>query len=193
MVARWLAALLLLLPAAARAHPHVLIDSHIVFLFEAGKIVALQMGWKFDPVYSSALVQDFDADKNGLLSPAEVAAMEKDAFQDTRKFQYFTVLSVGGKAVEWPPATGFQVMAVKDSLLYAFRLTLPRPVDPRAARITVSTVEETFYSDIDIPHPAAVRLVGDGAAGCRAEIGQDRDNPLLGGIAFPRKVEVICD
>lgn len=181
-----------LLPLPALAHPHVLIDAHVVALFDQGKITALQMGWKFDPVYSSSLVQDFDADKSGTLSAAEIAAMEKDAFQDTLKQSYFTYAKVDGKAVEWPRATEFKVLVVKDSLLYAFRLHLPQPIDPKARAFQVSTYEETYYIDIDIPNDAAVKVTGSGSDGCRAVLSQDKANPLFGGVAFPRKVEFQC-
>lgn len=192
MRAALFAVLMVLAPLAARAHPHVLIDSHLIFLFEHGKVVALQMGWKFDPAYSSALVQDFDADKDGKLSPAEIATIEKEAFQDTRQYQYFTFAQLDGQPVDWPRAGEFKVLAHKDALLYAFRLGFPQPVDPRRQALKVSTYEETFYIDIDIPNDAAVKLVGDGAEGCKAIIGQDKSNPLLGGVAFPKKVEIHC-
>jgi len=184
--------LLLLTPLPALAHPHVLIDSHIIFLFEKGKVVALQMGWKFDPAFSSSLVQDFDADKDGKLSAAEIATLEKEAFQDTRQYQYFTFAHIGEAPVSWPSASDFKLLVQKDALLYAFRLSFPQAVDPRQQTLKVSTYEETFYIDIDIPNDSAVRLVGEGSAGCKAAIGQDKTNPLLNGVAFPKKVEIIC-
>lgn len=187
-----LALALVTAPGTLWAHPHVLIDSHIILLFEAGKVAALQMGWKFDPAYSSSLVQDFDADKDGKLSAAEIATIEKEAFQDTRQYQYFTFASVDGAPVQWPQAGDFKVLVHKDSLLYAFRLSFPQPVDPRQQALKISTYEETFYIDIDVPNAAAVKMVGDGAQGCAAEIGQDKTNPLLGGVAFPKKVEIHC-
>lgn len=187
-----LVAAMLLAPLPALAHPHVLIDAHVVALFEGGRITALQMGWKFDPVYSSSLVQDYDADKSGTLSPAEIATIEKEAFRDTRQYGYFTHAKIDGKAVDWPQASDFRVLALKDSLVYAFRLTLPQPVDPRRQAFTLSTYEETYYIDLDLPNDEAARLVGDGAEGCRAVIGQDKDNPLFGGVVFPRKLEVAC-
>lgn len=181
-----------LLPQSAQAHPHVMIDAHVVALFEQGKIVALQMGWKFDPVYSSSLVQDFDADKSGTLSATEIAAIEKDAFQETKKQSYFTFAKIDGKPIKWPKASDFKVLAVKDSILYAFRLTLPQPVDPRAHAFQISTYEESYYIDIDIPNEAAAKLTGDGSDGCTAELSQDKANPQFGGAVFPRKVEITC-
>lgn len=184
--------LALLAPLPAWAHPHVLIDSHIIFLFEKGKVAALQLGWKFDPAFSSSLVQDFDANKDGKLSPTEIATLEKEAFQDTRQYQYFTYASTDGTAISWPIATDFKLLVQKDALLYAFRLTFPQAVDPRRQLLKVSTYEETFYIDIDIPNDSAVRLVGEGSDGCKAVIGEDKATPLLNGIAFPKKVEIIC-
>ncbi|MGE5515898.1 MAG: DUF1007 family protein [Bacteroidota bacterium] len=188
----WVLALLLA-PAAAQAHPHVLIDSHVIVQFEAGKIVALQMGWKFDPVYSSSLVQDYDADKNGSLSAKEIATLEKEAFQDTAQSSYFTYAKVDGQPVAWPKAESFKVMTFKDSLLYAFRLRLPQPVDPRKQAFRVSTYEESYYIDIDFPNDAAVQLIGDGAAGCRATLSPDVENKLYGGVVVPKKVEIVCE
>lgn len=184
---------MLLAPLPALAHPHVLIDAHVVALFEKGRITALQMGWKFDPVYSSSLVQDYDADKSGTLSAAEIAVLEKQAFADTRQYNYFTYAKIDGKAVDWPAATDFKVLTLKDSLVYAFRLNLPQPVDPRKQAFKLSTYEETYYIDLDLPNDAAAKLTGEGAAGCRAVIGQDKDNPLFGGVVFPRKLEIRCD
>lgn len=183
---------LLLAPGIASAHPHVLIDSHVVVQFEAGKITALQMGWKFDPVYSSTLVQDYDADKNGSLSVKEIQKMEREAFQDTAQYSYFTYAKVDGKPVTWPKADNFKPIAFKDSLVYSFRLKLPVPIDPRTQSFSLSTYEETYYIDIDFPNDA-VRLIGDGAEGCRANISPDLENKLLGGAIVPKKVEITCD
>lgn len=185
-------AVALCLPLPALAHPHVLIDSHIVLRFEAGKIVDLQMGWKFDAVYSGSLLQDFDKNKDGKLSTQELAAMEQDAFQDTAQYSYFTHARVDGKPLTWPKAEGFQVIAQKDGLIYAFRLRLPAPVDPRQQDFRLSTYEETYYIDIDFPNDGAVRLIGDGAEGCRATMSPDLENTLLGGVVTPKKVEIAC-
>ena len=182
----------LLVPLPALAHPHVMIDAHVVALFEHGKITALQMGWKFDPVYSSSLVKDFDADKSGTLSAAEIAAIEKEGFQNTREYNYFTYAKIDGKPVEWPQATDFKVLVQKDALVYAFRLTLPQPIDPRQQAFKLATYEETYYIDLDLPNDDAAKLIGEGSENCRAVIGQDKETPLFGGVVFPRKFEVSC-
>ncbi|OAN44899.1 DUF1007 family protein [Magnetospirillum moscoviense] len=182
-----------LLPWPAWAHPHVLIDAHIIVLFDKGLITALQIGWKFDPVYSGSLVADFDKDKNATLSAKEIADIERDAFQDTAQHQYFTHASIDGQPVQWTRASNFTLLVQKDTLIYGFKLALPQPIDPRSHAFKVSTYEESFYIDIDIPNDAAIRLVGDGSAGCRATLSEDRATPLLGGAAYPKKMVVTCE
>lgn len=183
----------LLAPVPAAAHPHVLIDAHAVLEMKDGMVVSLFVGWKFDPVYGGTLALDFDADKNGKLDAAEMATMEREAFQDTREHSYFTHIRVGGQPVTGLVARDFKVLMIKESMLYSFRLPLPRPVNPRTEKVTVSAYEETYYIDILFPSDKAVVLNGDGAAGCRAVLSDDRENPLLGGVVFPKKVDVECD
>lgn len=188
-----LALLAVLCPAAALAHPHVMVDVHALVEFKNGKVVSLYMGWKFDPVFSSSLLKDFDANKDGRLDEAEVKALEAEAFRDTREQSHFTYAKVGDKPVKWPDATDFRVMAVKDSLLYAFRLGFPEPVDPRKVGLSLTTYEETFYIDMDFPNDKAVTLTGEGSQGCKAVIAPDPASAIYGGAVIPKRASVICE
>lgn len=179
-------------PIPAAAHPHILIDSHMVAQFENGKIVALLVGWKFDQFYSATLIEDFDKDKDHVLSPDEIADIEREAFQNTQPQSYFTYASIDGKAVTWPKATDFKVVALTDGIVYSFRLTLPVPVDPRAHAVRVSTYEETYYIDVAFPSPEAFRLTGAGSEGCRTAMGPDPDDALYGGLVIPQKIDIVC-
>ncbi|TAN60621.1 MAG: DUF1007 family protein, partial [Magnetospirillum sp.] len=188
-----LALLVLLAPLSARAHPHVMVDVHALVEFKDGKIVSLYMGWKFDPIFSSSLFKDFDRNKNGKLDPAEIKDIEREAFHDTREQDHFTYARTGDTPVKWPDATEFKVMGVKDSLLYAFRLHLPQPIDPRQVTFSFTTYEETFYIDMDFPNDKAVTLTGPGSEKCRAIIAPDTGNTIFGGVVTPKRATMTCD
>ncbi len=183
----------LLASTAAWAHPHVLCDVHAVVEFKDGKIVSLFMGWKFDPIFSASLFKDFDKNKNGKLDPSEIKDIEREAFHDTREQDHFTYAKVGDKPVKWPDATDFKVMGVKDSLLYAFRLHLPEPVDPRKVPFSFTTYEETFYIDMDFPDDKAVALTGPGSEHCRVTIAPDTGNTIFGGVVTPKRATISCE
>ncbi|ARJ67304.1 ABC transporter [Magnetospirillum sp. ME-1] len=189
---RLLILLLLALPGPALAHPHVLVDVHALVEFKDGKIVSLFMGWKFDAVFSASLLKDFDKNKNNRLDPDEMKDLEREAFRDTKPQSHFTYARIGADPVVWPDATDFKVIAVKDSLMYAFRLPLPRPVDPRRESFSFTTYEETFYIDMDFPTDNAVTLNGEGSAGCKATIAPDHGNTIFGGAVTPKRATVTC-
>ncbi|MBI3445919.1 MAG: DUF1007 family protein [Magnetospirillum sp.] len=191
---RLLTALLLaLLPVAVQAHPHVLNDVHALVEFKEGKIVSLYMGWKFDPIFSASLLKDFDKNKNNRLDPDEIRDIEREAFADTKDQGFFTYARIGDKPVTWKSATDFKVVGLKDSLMYAFRLNLPVPVDPRKDSFSFTTYEETFYIDMDFPTDNAVTLTGEGSAGCRATIAPDRGNTIFGGAVTPKRATITCE
>lgn len=188
-----LACLLTLLAAPALAHPHVMVDVHALVEFKDGKVVSLFMGWKFDPVYSSSLFKDFDKNKNGKLDPPEIKEIEAQAFRDTKDQGYFTYAMVDGKPVTWKSATDFNVVGVKDSLLYAFRLNFPDPMDPRNTTVSFTTYEETFYIDMDFPNDKAATLNGEGSQGCKVTIAPDRGNTIFGGVVTPKRATITCE
>lgn len=179
--------------APARAHPHVMVDVHALVEFKNGKIVSLFMGWKFDPIYSATLVQDFDKNKNGKLDADEIRMIEAEAFRDTKDQGYFTYAMADGKPVTWASATDFSIVGMKDALLYAFRLNFPEPLDPRKSPVSLTTYEETFYIDMDFPNDKAVSLTGEGSAGCKAVIAPDHGNTIFGGIVTPKRATIRCD
>ena len=184
--------LLLASTAAAWAHPHVLVDVLALVEFKDGKIVSLFMGWKFDPIFSASLLKDFDKNKNGKLDPDEVEDVEREAFRDTREQDHFTFAKAGDKPIRWPDATNFTVLAVKDSLLYAFRLSLPEPIDPRKVPFSFTTYEETFYIDMDFPDDKAVALTGPGSENCRVTIAPDTGHTIFGGMVTPKRATISC-
>ena len=189
---RLLIALFLLLPGPALAHPHVLVDVHALVEFKDGKIVSLFMGWKFDAVFSASLLRDFDKNKNNRLDADEMKDLEREAFRDTKEQAHFTYARIDAAPVVWKDATDFKVIGVKDSLLYAFRLPLPRPVDPRKEAFSFTTYEETFYIDMDFPTDNAVTLNGEGAALCKASIAPDHGNTIFGGAVTPKRATITC-
>ena len=169
-----------------------LVDVHALVEFKDGKIVSLFMGWKFDPIFSASLLKDFDKNKNGKLDPDEVEDVEREAFRDTREQDHFTFAKAGDKPIRWPDATNFTVLAVKDSLLYAFRLSLPEPIDPRKVPFSFTTYEETFYIDMDFPDDKAVALTGPGSENCRVTIAPDTGHTIFGGMVTPKRATISC-
>ncbi|MBY5582660.1 DUF1007 family protein [Rhizobium leguminosarum] len=82
------------------AHPHIFVDAK----FEAaggadGNLSALRHIWRFDEVFSSSVLLDFDKNENMTLDPPELEAVAETVSASLSKYSYSTNITVDGKAV----------------------------------------------------------------------------------------------
>lgn len=73
-----IAGLLALAPVAAMAHPHIFVEARLeVVAAPDGTIQELRNIWRFDEVFSSSVVMDFDKNTDLKLEPNELAEVGK--------------------------------------------------------------------------------------------------------------------
>ncbi len=81
-------AILSLLPAPAFAHPHIFIDAKFeVVAAPDGSISELRNVWRFDEVFSSSVLLDFDKTGNLTLDASELKAVGKNGQKLPRTVQ----------------------------------------------------------------------------------------------------------
>ena len=78
------AALALAVPPAL-AHPHVWVATRSQALFENGQLTGLRFTWMFDEMYTQSAVEGLDTNKDGILSPDELAELTKINIGITRR------------------------------------------------------------------------------------------------------------
>lgn len=174
-----------------RAHPHVWIVSIATFVFEDGKIVALDYEWKFDELYGALLIQEFDRDRDRHFDAGEVKTIQEKAFANLKGYNYFTAVKVGGSPIAIAEVENFSVTVEKSAAVYRFRLRLPRPVDPLHEAVTLSTYDPSFYIEILFDKDDPVRFAGSHPP-CAFEIGEDKANPIYFGSVFPLRIALAC-
>jgi len=91
------AALLLCLPAAARAHPHVWIAVESTVLYDNGTITGIAQRWIFDEFYTASAVQGLDANNNGVYERSELAELAQLNIDGLKEFDYFTFANLAGQ------------------------------------------------------------------------------------------------
>jgi len=87
----------LLLATPALAHPHLLIGQTVRFIVKDGQFTHVEVEWAFDPFSSDLEIAAADDDKDGKLSPREVAELAKIALPELKRFGYLTWINSGGK------------------------------------------------------------------------------------------------
>jgi len=99
LLASVLGALALLAPAAALAHPHIVVQQVVRMIAKDGKYTHVEIEWKFDPYSSEVEIPLIDEDKSGKFSPAEIKVLEKEMMPELKNVGFLTWLNVGGKDV----------------------------------------------------------------------------------------------
>ncbi|WP_185961267.1 DUF1007 family protein [Telmatospirillum sp. J64-1] len=176
----------------ALAHPHVFIDTVTTLHFTDGKISALGMQWRFDPMFSSALLGDFDTDGNGRIEGEELEVLKEEAFRGLDELDYFTDLRVDGERVTFKEVEDFRVSVAEGVLAYEFTLHPLRLLDPWNSQVSVSIYDESYYIDIMPDEHDPIRFAGSGMDGCRFALGEDRNNLIFLGLIAPQKADILC-
>src|ERR1700754_1984540 len=96
-----LAGSLCLAPAAAFAHPHIFVEARLeVVAAPDGTIKELHNVWRFDEVFSSSVLMDFDKNTNLKLDPDELKEVGETVRTSLADFDYYTTLTDNGKPVK---------------------------------------------------------------------------------------------
>ena len=177
-------ALLVALPLAfgasqALAHPHIFAEARLeVVAGEDGKIDELRNVWRFDEVFSSSVLMDFDKNTNLKLDPPEQDAVGTTVRDSLADFNYYMSITVNGKTV---PVQKPDIIHVdyKDGQLLMFFAVKPAQPIPLKGKLAFGVYDPTFYTSIDFPHDEDMATIGDALQACkRAVIRPDPDQVL---------------
>jgi ABC-type uncharacterized transport system substrate-binding protein len=173
-----LAALLAMTPAAAFAHPHVFADARLeVVAGSDGNIEELHNVWRFDEVFSSQVLLDFDKNTNLVLDPPELEEVGRTVLASLEEFGYYTTLTQDGKSVGVAKPDVINV-DYKDGQLLMFFAVKPATAMPLKGKLTFGVYDPTLYASIDFPGDEDLVLMGDFKACKHAVVRPDADQVI---------------
>ena len=203
-----MAAAFALLGSAASAHPHVFMDSDLRLLRDPeGRFAVLEVVWTYDAFYSLTLTTDMglDADGDGVMSDADMAALQGIDAHWTPGFAGDTYVSAGGQDVALSPPRGNEVRYEDGRIVSRFLRDLARPVRPEEA-VVLRNYDPGYYIEYSVRSAAAEGCAADIVApdlsaadqALQAELaklpaGQDAEAefPAVGAL-FAQEVRVTC-
>lgn len=184
---------LLLLAALARtaaAHPHVFVEVAPTIVMAKGRIVGVQVKWQFDAIFSSAIIKDFDTDRDRKFSPPEIAKLQAGAFNNLQGYSYFTHFRLAGELQGPKSVQDFTASIEQDKIVYSFVLRPPTFIDPKRTAFDLLFYDETYFVDLRLVEGQPVPLTG--APDCKAEVDRSPDLPDYGGMFIPELIHVRC-
>ncbi|CAN5134909.1 DUF1007 family protein [soil metagenome] len=160
-------ALLLALPAAAEAHPHVFVDARSDLVFDAaGAVTSVRHTWQFDEAFSEYAIQGLDTNNDDKLSDAELAPLAKVNVDSLAEYQFFTWLRTGGKKIAFQPPSEYWLEFHGGRLTLFYTLPLKTPV-PIKGKATLEIYDPEYFVAFNFLRDKPVTLKG-APAGCSA-------------------------
>jgi ABC-type uncharacterized transport system substrate-binding protein len=134
----------------ACAHPHVFAEARLELVIGPDHTVqALRHVWRFDEVFSSTVLLQFDTNKDLKLENSELEAVAKTIHDSLADYNYFQLVTQNGKNIpmQAPP----KLMAnFKDGQLIVFFETHPKaPLKLVKGDTDFGIYDPTFYTAID--------------------------------------------
>lgn len=173
-----LTAILMALPIAAHAHPHVFADARLeVVAGNDGHVAELHNVWRFDEVFSSSVLMDFDKNTNLVLDPPELEEIGKTVLASLQEFNYYTSLTVDGKMIGVAKPDVINV-DYKDGQILMFFAVKPAAPMPLKGKLTFGVYDPTLYASIDFPTDEDLVLMGDFKACTHAVVRPDADTVI---------------
>ncbi|MCO5065079.1 MAG: DUF1007 family protein [Rhizobiaceae bacterium] len=136
--------------AQVEAHPHVFAEARLdVMLKPDGKTVdSLRHLWRFDDVFSSTVIVEFDKNGDNKLDDAEMAAVRETVYNSLGDYNYFQLVTANGKDVAMQKPDEFVALFDNNQLIIMFKA---QPKEPLKLTGTVDfgVYDSTFYTAID--------------------------------------------
>lgn len=180
-------ALMLLLPAVARAHPHVWIEHKLDLVMDGPAVRGLHLTWTFDEMYSSMIKEDYTATKDGRIGPADIKRIEREAFSNLANYNYFVEATLDGKPVKFAKVEAFDVRVdPKGRLVYDFTLVIEK-IGPRAANeLKYAVFDPEYFIEFALAAQSPAKATGNAAVACNPVRRVPRSSPQWGTLSSDR-------
>lgn len=153
----------------ANAHPHVFAEAHLDLIStDEGTIQELNHVWRFDELFTSTVILEFDQDQNGELDGPELDTVANTIARSTADFNYFQNIGVKGKDIALEKVTEMAISIEEGQLIVAFA-TIPAETVRLSDDPQIGIYDPTFYTAIEFFDDKDMVLV-NAPAGCTSKM-----------------------
>jgi ABC-type uncharacterized transport system substrate-binding protein len=168
----------LALSGEADAHPHVFAEARLDVVVSGDDTVkSLRHLWRFDDLFSSTVLVEFDQNGDLKLDDSELQEVSNTVFESLAEYGYFQLVTVNGKDVAMNPPARLIANYDHDQLIILFE---SEPKDPLKlkGKVDFGVYDPTFYTAIDFTEDENM-AVDDLPATCtRSVIRPDPDEAI---------------
>jgi ABC-type uncharacterized transport system substrate-binding protein len=158
------------LPLPALAHPHIFVESRLeVIGGPDGNVGELRNVWRFDEVFSSSVLLDFDKNTDLKLDEEELAELGETMRTSLSDYQYFTTLTLNGASIGVQKPDVIRVNFQDNQILVFFSVKPDKPM-PLKGKLTFGIYDPTMYTAIDFPTDKDLVAEGPTLGHCKHQV-----------------------
>ena len=173
-----LAAILAVTATPALAHPHVFAEASLEIAVDGqGNVEALRHVWRFDDLFSSTVLIEFDANADLELDADELETVGKVIHESLAEFGYFQFVTIDGREVEMQPPARIIADYQDSQLIILFESQPTKPLH-LAGTAGFGVYDPTFYTAIDFFEDENLTVTGLPAGCARAVVRPDPDEAI---------------
>ena len=164
--------------APARVHPHVLAEARLDVMVNPDKTVkSLRHLWRFDDLFSSTVLMEFDKNADLKLDDAELQEVSSTVYASLAEFDYFQLVTADGKDVSMKPPPQLIANYEDDQLIILFESEPKEPLKLQG-KVDFGVYDPTFYTAIDFVEDENMAVKDLPASCTRSVIRPDPDEAI---------------
>lgn len=152
------------------SHPHVFAQANLeVLTSDDGRLEELRHVWRFDEVFSSSIVLDFDDNNNLILDESELVEIGNVVNRSLVNYDHYTLATLDGQDIKMAPPDTITANYVDNQLLLIFAM---KPVAPVKldGKFAIGVYDPTFYTAVEFASNRDMSLSGPYAEKCKSDI-----------------------
>lgn len=145
----------------AEVHPHVFAEARLEVVLgpDHQTVKALRHVWRFDDLFSSTVMMEFDKNSDLKLDDKELKDVADTVHASLAEFNYFQLVTVDGKDVAMTPPPHLMANFDNDQLIILFESEPKVPIK-LSGKIDIGVYDPTFYTAIDFTEDANLQVDG---------------------------------
>ncbi|PYB77459.1 DUF1007 family protein [Rhizobium wuzhouense] len=180
------------LAGAVAAHPDIAASVRLIFALEGTRLTGLTERLAFDAATSARLLARFDADRDGVLSDAEVSLLADELLPRLAERNAYTELRLDGRSLSLPEPAISDLQLHDGYLGLRLEYRFPEQPEIRASTLGVLLRDRDLVIAFrpDPTMPAIITPDVEGA--CSTSIEARPDEAYFGGLVTPSLVTLTC-
>jgi ABC-type uncharacterized transport system substrate-binding protein len=164
--------------APAHVHPHVFAEARLDVLVNPDQTVkSLRHLWRFDDLFSSTVLIEFDKNGDLKLDDAELQEVSQTVYDSLADFNYFQLVTADGKDVEMKPPPRLMANYEGEQLIIMFESEPKAPLSLKG-KVDFGIYDPTFYTAIEFTEDENMAVNGMPSSCSRAVIRPDPDEAI---------------